>query len=58
MAAQAKGKTGKVRSIVLTPEQEDRKDRLVAATGLNFNSLMRVFIEKATPDDVRQLQNR
>lgn len=55
---QTKGKTGKVRSVVLTPAQEERKDRLLAATGLNLNQFVRLCIEHLTPDDVRQLQNR
>lgn len=55
---QVKGKTGTVRSIVLTPEQEARKDLLVEESGLNFNALMRLLIERITPEDIRALQAR
>lgn len=54
----ASGKTGKVRSVVLTPTQEQQKDALLAATGLNFNEFVRTCIEHLTPDDVRRLQQR
>lgn len=56
--AQQTGKTGKVRSVVLTPAHEERKERLLAATGLNFNEFVRLCIERLTPDDVRQLKQR
>lgn len=55
---QTKGKTGTVRSVVFTPSQEARKDKLLAETGLNLNQLLRLAVEKLTPDDVRQLQER
>lgn len=53
-----KGKTGTVRSVNLTPDQESRKDRLLAETGLNLNQLVRLCVEKLTPEDVRSLQAR
>ena len=55
---QTKGKTGTVRSVVFTPEQEARKDRLLEATGLNLNQFVRLCVEKLSPDDIRQLQTR
>jgi hypothetical protein len=53
-----KGKTGTVRSVVFRPEQEARKDKLLAETGLNWNQFARLCVEALTPDDVRQLQQR
>lgn len=52
------GKTGKVRSVVLTPSQEERKDLLLAASGLNLNQFVRLCIDKLTPDDIKLLQQR
>lgn len=56
--AQQKGKTGTVRSVVFRPDQEARKDRLLAETGLNLNQLLRLCIDKLTPTDIEELQRR
>jgi hypothetical protein len=55
---QVKGKTGTVRSVVFTPAQEERKAKLLAATGLNWNQFARLCVEKLSPEDVRELQQR
>lgn len=46
------------KSVNLTPEQMERAEKLVELTGLNFNRLMRLFIEKAQPDDIEELLSR
>ena len=56
--AAGNGKTGKVVSVVLTPDQLTRRDRILEATGLNWNQFARLCVDKLTPSDVEQLKAR
>jgi predicted DNA-binding protein len=49
-------KNGIHRSILLTKEQDDRLNRLLVATGMNRNALIRLWIEQSTPDGIREMQ--
>lgn len=51
-------RNGKTRSILLTPDQDARMDRLIGDTGLNRNKLVRLMAEKMTPEDVKELNGR
>lgn len=51
-------KNGIHRSVLLTKEQDDRLNRLLAATGMNRNAFVRLCISRMTPADVRDLQDR
>lgn len=53
-----KMKTGVTRSLLFTPEQDERLNRLCETSGLNRNALVRLIAEKATPRDIRELQDR
>ena len=51
-------KNGIHRTVLLTPAQDARLNRLLEATGLNRNAFVRLCVEKLTPTDVDELQRR
>ncbi len=51
-------KNGIHRSVLLTKEQDDRLNRLLAATGMNRNAFVRLCIEQLTPAQIAEMQRR
>ncbi len=51
--------TARYKSVNLTEDQMERAQKLVdAVPDMNFNRMIRLFIDKAQPADVRELQER
>lgn len=51
-------RTGKIRSVLFRPEQDERLEWLLAEVGLSRNSLFRLVAEAMTPEDVANLEAR
>ena len=51
-------KNGIHRTVLLTPAQDARLNRLLEATGLNRNAFVRLCVAVLTPDDVEELRKR
>jgi hypothetical protein len=51
-------KTAKYRTFNLTPEHQERFQRLIDQTGINGNALFRLFVDTITPVDVEALRKR
>lgn len=51
-------RTGKNRSVLLRPEQDDALTRLIEETGINRNQIFRLVATRMTPLDVTELLTR
>ncbi len=46
------------RSLLLTKQQDERLNKLLAAVGMNRNEFVKLCASKMTPDDVQMLVDR
>lgn len=46
------------RTLLLTKDQDERLERLLAATGMNRNAFFRLCVERLSPRDVADLRAR
>lgn len=53
-----KNRNGKIRSILLPSDLDQRLDKLCAATGENRNALVKLVAATLTPQDVEMLKKR
>ena len=51
-------RTGRVRTVLLTPDQDARLNMLCSETGINRNQIVRMVAEKLTVTDVMEIVDR